>query len=581
MKQYRVSNLPDSSIINVADFFADPFFFYQAHGYLPENASARYPRQTDTDFLIDSEYLFQKLDQYCASLSKSLNEIHHLKYPDSFWQKVLGLGFQRMVMLCYDFYSFHKKEFNPDEFQFIKLSNDDFYFPQDFEDQRSFLQNYHFSQEQMFSIFVESFYSGQGKFFRSQFEKQRPAVSSETRFGIVTRIKNLTWKKIFLKILKIRKIEGGILHSYFDLSKMNELIVKSKGLIRPLGPIDFISSNSKIDIEKRLKIVKSIEIKDDFDLYFSKLIYSLMPMLIIENFQSALVQVQQELDKNKRLKFIVSEGWLSGSLDCLYLAVAKLKGIDHFYNQHNCITHQYIGHNTRYISKIVDKFFTLGWNDDNKKIIKSSSLYQFRVHRDKNSYGILYISGLAAGVREDICCHYPNGDTAVYYMEFKSHFFKSLDDATLKLIFYKGYPVIKSGYYFVYHDKDFIGKYIPKFKAYTDAPMNAKNLMASAALIIVDYLSTAYLEALVSNIPTVIFRDPKVYRLLDSTFYRELEEAKIMFTDPVLAANHVKEISSDPTNWWQSELCQKARIHFLSKNIDTSDKLICDLLKEL
>ena len=45
----------------------------------------------------------------------------------------------------------------------------------------------------------------------------------------------------------------------------------------------------------------------------------------------------------------------------------------------------------------------------------------------------------------------------------------------------------------------------------------------------------------------------------------ELERAKIIFSDPILAAEHVNSIWDDPEEWWSEKDVRKAKQDFLDE----------------
>ena len=105
--------------------------------------------------------------------------------------------------------------------------------------------------------------------------------------------------------------------------------------------------------------------------------------------------------------------------------------------------------------------------------------------------------------------------------------------------------------------------------------------MLCADLVVIDYLSTSYLESLHMNIPTVCFWDPETMSLKNefSNFYDDLIEAEIIHTTPHSAARHVENIYDNPQIWWQSKKVQNLKNRWLKRNFGKPDVLINYLLK--
>ena len=100
--------------------------------------------------------------------------------------------------------------------------------------------------------------------------------------------------------------------------------------------------------------------------------------------------------------------------------------------------------------------------------------------------------------------------------------------------------------------------------------------MLKSNLVIVDYISTPYLESLLMNIPTVFFWKRNAYYLNKnySNFFDSLIKVGICQTDPIEAAHFVDSIKDDPELWWKTKDIQDARETFLTKNFGRTDRLI-------
>ena len=75
------------------------------------------------------------------------------------------------------------------------------------------------------------------------------------------------------------------------------------------------------------------------------------------------------------------------------------------------------------------------------------------------------------------------------------------------------------------------------------------------------------METLVLNFPTVAYWDGTLDYLKEEVIedYQVLIDSKIIFSDPIEAAEHINQIWEDIDSWWQSEKVQSARKHFCNK----------------
>ena len=99
--------------------------------------------------------------------------------------------------------------------------------------------------------------------------------------------------------------------------------------------------------------------------------------------------------------------------------------------------------------------------------------------------------------------------------------------------------------------------------------------MAKSKLIVLSYVSTGLIEALVMNIPVVVFWNKNSLYLKNDylSFFNLLIEADIIQTDANKAAKFVNSIFDNPELWWKLEKVQNARIKFLEINIGNPSAL--------
>ena len=144
------------------------------------------------------------------------------------------------------------------------------------------------------------------------------------------------------------------------------------------------------------------------------------------------------------------------------------------------------------------------------------------------------------------------------------------------------YPAVIESWEHSLRINDFLEEDISNYSKYNDALQKSK-------LIICSYPQTTLSDALFSGVPFVLLYT-KEYWTFPSHFkplVEELEKAKIIFSDPILAAEHVNSIWDDPEEWWSEKDVQKAKQNFLdeclllSKNgADKWHKFLSDEIKK-
>lgn len=95
----------------------------------------------------------------------------------------------------------------------------------------------------------------------------------------------------------------------------------------------------------------------------------------------------------------------------------------------------------------------------------------------------------------------------------------------------------------------------------------ATDWMADARMAVVSYPDTPFLEALVVGVPTVGLWCGAFWEWCDeaSGILQLLQEARIVFDDPVAAADHVAAVVDDPSGWWEDEGTARARGAFIQR----------------
>lgn len=102
---------------------------------------------------------------------------------------------------------------------------------------------------------------------------------------------------------------------------------------------------------------------------------------------------------------------------------------------------------------------------------------------------------------------------------------------------------------------------------FDNGKMSFRQLIRQTRLVVIEYCGTAYLEALATNIPTVLFWDPQHWEVRDEAapYFEDLRKVGILWDSPEAAAAKVAEIYDDPSAWWQSEAVQEVRQRFVDR----------------
>lgn len=572
-------------------YIAEP---YVSHFYRLSESNdiviAEFTRKNKSDYELASKYLNSKIKRYRSQLCLDLNTLHRTDYTEEFWIKALGLGFVRFVHILYDGYQI-ASQFNPEQHQAYLLDEESYYTCQDFEDFRQIFQNSNFGSEQMFSLYVKTFYLDLYKSNRiaAKYEPPHRGNPIVIKPSFFNRLKKLSVakvvKKVSLILLNLRNPKVGVFYSYFSAENMDKLIFRSWGRVSNVKFSLNQRVSSEINNKNRGVIISQIECDDKFDVFYKAALESFFPTLYVESFKEQMSFFQQETSKHRELKYLISEAWIGNSRMSLFISLLQSQGVTHIYNEHNYMEHFLLGNHIDQIKLMCDQYYTIGWEDNNdSKVKKGASLFPFSIF-EKNivkTINYLYIGSLPLVKMAEINCAYgEQEENALRYMASLKLFFRSLEVSVKNELVYRPYP--NNANWLAYDLTGVISPFLGEFKAVDDFKYEAKVQMLKSRLVIVDYLSTAYIEALIMNIPLIILFDPSRYFLNEEheNFFDDLIDAGICHNDANKAAVFINNMHDEIEFWWETKKVQDARKKFIKDNIGKPENAInyyCGLL---
>lgn len=511
--------------------------------------------------------------RYIDILSVRLNEIHGENYSVKFWSRAFSLGLLRMIVNLHQRFRRFEQVFSQNELKFRLLNETHFIIPGTFESQRNIFTSTPIGREQLFSIYIKCL---------------RPEVGySDLEVDEQEIFKGLN----FLKRIPSEKHDPdppdvciGIMGSYFEAPYFKELLDRSFGKVRRLR-IPTYQECFKPNWEARILLAKLPNSYDRFDQYFFGCLQHLFPALLIEGFSLFRDSTVQRLTYMKKLRFLVSEAWLSHSEINLFRSIAgELFEVETLYNEHNALYYPYVANPCRLMSCFVDKYLTMGWKSKAPKFDSTASLFPFKTKTSLASYRVLYVS---YAMVENISLYSPiystSSNSAFRHLNFVKLFFSDLPDVVLQNIHYRAYPKDYPIGLNRFDKEAFLRPYLDKMHKVSALKFKGetcKQQMSKSELVIVDSLSTAYLEALQSNIPLLCFWNSDAMRLTKEheNFFDELLEAKIVHNDPKLASEHFLRIFNSVSSWWYEPKTQRLKDSWLSRNMGEPEVLIQYLL---
>lgn len=536
-------------------------------------------RQSREKFQRDHEFVDRKHQKHLSLLVDRLQQIHPSRYADRFWEKAISLSLLRHVSLCYELFQVCEQNLDPSIYDCRVLSRKSYSIPGDFDDHRRMFQATDFGQEQLFSVYCQLFYPERFTecHIEREFDSGADRLPNKKPRSL---LQKLAPGNILKRILRLRSPRLAIIKSYFAPEYRERLIIGSLGRIQVVSLPKLSAGITDPDWEKRNRLAQDEPGFDRFDRYVFACLLHAMPKMLVEDFEFYYRSLQAYFDNYRRLQAVVCEAWIGNALSSLALAVLAERDVPHIYNEHNYLGYPFLGNNLKYIAPLVDEFASLGWTDSSyPNLVPCGSLFNWvEAAGAAKHHELLFISSIPNTRAPEINASYgESGDRVVPgYLNMNLSFLESLDDETIGGMVYRPYPANYARRALVWDQAFVLDRQLARVKAIDESAVSARILMQKSRLIIINYLSTSYLEALIANLPTIILWNTEAY-LLESRhagFFDGLVAAKICHKDPVEAAKFVVKIKHDPESWWQSEAVQSARRSFLSTNIGAPESMI-------
>ncbi|OGW84138.1 MAG: hypothetical protein A2987_00265 [Omnitrophica bacterium RIFCSPLOWO2_01_FULL_45_10] len=294
---------------------------------------------------------------------------------------------------------------------------------------------------------------------------------------------------------------------------------------------------------------------------FIGLLYKVLPLAIPDTYIEHYKTYKKNAVSGRRVKIAGSAvGWYFNEEFKFFAAEASTNGAKLIEFQHGGGYGMSLSVPAEFIALEKDVFYTWGGGYTDKK---AESLPSPHLSRLKNTALLKsddflfigttthrYVSSFFSGLLPDDMDKYFN---------HKNEFFNSLSGQALAKIKY--FPYRECGW----REKERIGRAFPYMELILNGSLAEK--MKKAALVIVDNLSTTFIESLAINVPSIFYWDHDIFAIRPEVeeYFALLHDASILYKDPLSAARKVNEICDDPYRWWGDKKVQKAINIFCDK----------------
>lgn len=519
----------------------------------------------------DAIYILKKYKELLKSLSKALNEIHHRKYSERYWEILLSRWLFTYLVDTYTAWQLTEnvfKKYNINKFYQIDFEDKDF-IP---TSTLSFHHNagrsksvywFHWTVQKILFFKKIKNYTNVKTLFKKNFNIKSILEKKQDKH-FITKVINICFKKnIFFCNLNFSKSTTYKLmkkNFFFNYCYKKQIFFKS----------DF----NKYKLMRNLLETKISKKKSIFDKFISNHITYCLPQVFLEDYnQLEKTYDSGNLPKNKNY-ILTTFGHYWDEVFKIYCAKQVDKGSKLYIFQH--------GYGSMYADndcygvnidkKISDKFFTWGKNTKNGSypfFYSKSSVIRHKFSGLKNKKEIVLI-----GIGKNECPNRPlNG--FINGHEANLRVLKSLIDfngsikANLK-------ENLRFRILDLSHNKFLINSIkskIPKLMT-SDLKVDLSRALKECSISVHFYLGSPFFETLLFNIPTILILDKKIHMNYDdkfSHFVREMIKAKIIFNDPLAAANFINAESNNLNKWWNNNKLQNLLERFCKIYCDTYD----------
>lgn len=374
-------------------------------------------------------------------------------------------------------------------------------------------------------------------------------------------------------------------HLYWRTEARQRIELRSFGRVRFELPRSFPSGEPVVvRHDWRAILSEPPEGADDFDRLFFESLRMSAPASWLETLSGRMEAARRRLAGLTDLRWIVNESLDEDSL--LLCGVGAESGISVALCEHNYLQQQYLGNMVWYMSRKVDVYLSLGWADVRyPNVVPAGSCFGWTEgRRVRPDIDVLYVSGVCVTRPTVTSAGYSTSGTinSARYLAMKKAFFDGLSPEICKRIYYRDYPAWKRETFGVHSlDRRFAASLLNRVGVLDDQGQGSSTqLLNRCRVVVTDYCSTTYIQALLADVPTIVLFNQASYYLEEQyqDFFDELISARIFHPDPTEAADFLETILDDPNTWWNSGSVRTARSAFLRRNLGSEETLQAHVL---
>ncbi len=494
-------------------------------------------------------------ERLLADMVLYLNGVHGVEKSAMYWRIIIGPWLLFYVLIFYDRYSrLLAAEKQIGKFSITRVNLENEAYPQ---------STYSFcnlgQSSEHFNLGIYNRIAKALGYERINKKDYKNEVCSESNAGNRIR-KNSIFDYLSITLVRARMFLNKNKFTYLGevhLSLKQQIALSCLSLCNML-PIGRMSISRHSIVSERQKS-KRWEFKrtTKFESTFEQILYENIKYYIPESFMESYEAIQSSvkwyIGKHRSNDIITSSGWCyNENIKVLAAELKESKGqliiIQHGGDYGVRKYHIQEKHET----SIADKYVTWGWRrtkDKNivpgfitREIVPSTAVY------NESKENILYVSDYQPRFSISRLQSYEVS------LNLQRRFFEVLSPKIQALMTIRLHS-IDGGW----NRKDRIRGVSPHVQ-FSDQTYSFQSELKKSRIYVADHLSTTYIEALSSNIPTILYWDPLAYQVRDEAiiYFDEFRKQKILHDTPESAAKWLETIYESPNKWWLTSPCQNA-----------------------
>ena len=548
----------------------------------------------------DISYLSNFENTLFDQVIKILNKFFDVNYNTKYWSIFVRPTIFTILTVLYERWqtiSFIKENYEITHCKFINIKDEDL-IPCDVKDLDKKMYSQDFFNQYIFQKILENKEKKFEYIYNLNTSEKNIEIKKNLFFFYLKKIKLKNFFYLFRIIhnklknfILVKSIKGKNFTYISQYLDNKDLRVKLNSFFNQnnfIFEIKNAKSFSKVDKKSRNLLSKSFTFngKNDFEKFIKKNLFNYLPKCFIENFKTI---------QKKSSHFVKNFKFNLGIITYDQVYSYNFSEMDwiakNYMNGSKLILAQFGGGwltpETGTISTMISKFnlnlLTFGIKNDVKQKHYGAGFFRFEkeLNNFKKNGRILYALYTPYGYSGNVRSNAPISSEWISYMETHEKLIQNLDLKIQKEIILRP----KKRLIDYYNYKDRLLKKFPNIEI-DDYSKSLKERMRSSRLLIATNDTTTILEGLAINFPSILIYDLNKFRISPKyqEYYKNLQDAEIIFDTPERAKIHIENIFSDVESWWKNKNVQRAREEFCKKfayHLDNQSNHFIDVMSKI